>query len=179
MSGAVPDSENNDLVAVAKVVKVRGLKGEVVADLLTDFPERFEGLDRLILVTPDGSRRNLRLEDHWLQAGRVVLKFAEFDEVESAKALVGCELSVPEAERVRLSEDEYYDWELVGCRAENPMGELIGKVREVLHTGANDVLVIAGPEREHLIPLAADICTAIDIERKVIQVDPPEGLLEL
>ncbi|HEY0544032.1 MAG TPA: ribosome maturation factor RimM [Pyrinomonadaceae bacterium] len=177
-STATTDAE--ELIAVAKVVKVRGLKGEVVAELLTDFPERFEGLERLIAVRPDGRRETLRLEEHWLQGVRVVLKFAGFDSIEAASALVGCELTVPETERVQLSKDEYYDWELEGCRVENVAGARVGIVRGVMRTtGANDLLVVEGDEgREHLIPMVEEICVSVDITGKLIRIDAPEGLLE-
>jgi 16S rRNA processing protein RimM len=180
LSESAGEVETGELVAVAQVVKVRGLRGEVVADLLTDFPERFEGLRRLIAVLPDGRRRLLALEEHWLQGGRIVLKFAGYDSIEAASALVGYELTVPEAERVELAEDEHYDWELAGCRVESIDGQHIGQVREVLHTGATDVLVVDGAAtgREHLIPLAAEICVEIDTTRKLIRIDAPEGLLE-
>ncbi len=168
-----------ELVAVALAVKVRGLKGEVVAELLTDFPARFEGLERLIAVRPDGSRETLRLEEHWLQGDRIVLKFEGFDSIEDARALVGCELTVPESERVELEEDEYYDWELEGCRVEKLSGESVGVVSGVMHMSASDLLVVKGAEgREHLIPLVEEICVSVDIKDQLIRIDAPEGLLE-
>ncbi len=172
--------ETDELVAVAYAVRTRGLRGELVADLLTDFPERFDGLEELIAVAPDGRRMTLELEEHWLQAGRIVLKFAGYDSIEQASALIGFEFAVPEDERVELDEDEFYDWELSGCRVETTEGELIGEVREVLKTGGVEVLLIEGAtsKREHLIPLAESICVEIDVERKLIRVDTPEGLLE-
>jgi 16S rRNA processing protein RimM len=175
-----PDA--GELVAVAKAVRTRGLNGEIVAELLTDFPERFEGLEELIAVAPDGVRRlSLSLEDHWFQSGRIVLKFAGYDSIEAASALIGYELAVPESERVELEEDEFYDWELIGCRVETVEGEELGLVREVLRTGGDaEVLLVEKMEArgEHLIPLAETICVEIDIENKLIRVDPPEGLLE-
>jgi len=170
----------DELVAVAHAVRTRGLRGEVVADLLTDFPERFEGLESLIGVAPGGARTTLRLEEHWFQGRRVILKFAGYDSVEAANALVGYEFAVPESERVELEEDEFYDWELEGCRVETVAGEQLGVVREVLRTGGVEVLVVANEAagREHLIPLAEEICVEIDIEAKLVRVDPPEGLLE-
>jgi 16S rRNA processing protein RimM len=173
--------EADELVAVAKAVRTRGLRGEIVADLLTDFPERFEGLEELIAVAPDGQRLTLSLEDHWFQGGRVILKFAGYDSIERASALVGYEFAVPESERVELEEDEFYDWELIGCRVETVGGERLGPVREVLKTGGVEVLLIENDVtgREHLIPLAETICVEIDIENKLIRVDPPEGLLEM
>ncbi|HEX8096417.1 MAG TPA: ribosome maturation factor RimM [Pyrinomonadaceae bacterium] len=173
-------SGDEELVAVARVVKTRGIRGEVAADLLTDFPERFEGLERLIAVAPDGKRTTLDVESHWLHGGRVVFKFAGYDSIEASGALVGSELAVPESERVELPEGEFYDWELAGCRVESVTGEEVGRVREILRTGGVEVLVVDNEAagREHLIPLAEDICVEIDVGNKLIRVDAPEGLLE-
>lgn len=169
-----------ELVAVARAVRTRGLRGELVADLLTDFPERFEGLENLIAVAPDGKRTGLALEEYWFQNERIVLKFAGFDSIEEASALIGYEFAVPESERVELSEDEFYDWELAGCRVETIEGRKLGVVQSVLRTGGVEVLVVLSDDekREHLLPLAEEICVEIDVENHLIRVDPPEGLLE-
>lgn len=175
------NSSNDDLVAVARALRTRGLRGELVAELLTDFPDRFENLERLIAVAPDGKRQDLILEEHWFQKGRIVLKFAGYDSIEEAAQLIGSEFAVPEAERVELPEDVFYDWELVGCRVETVEGENIGRVREVLRTGAAEVLVVESEQdarREHLIPLAETICVEINVREKLIRIDAPEGLLE-
>ena len=181
MSGARDDDLGAvELVAVARVAKARGVRGEVAADLLTDFPERFEGLEELIAVFPDGTRRRLALQSFWLHGARVVLKFRGFDTPEDASALARCELAVPESEAVELAEGEFYDWQLEGCRVETVGGRDLGAVSEVLHTGGEaPVLVIRdGRGRENLVPLAESICVEIDTARKLIRVDAPEGLLE-
>lgn len=175
------DAAEEELIVVARVIKTRGIRGEVAAALLTDFPERFSGLEELTAVTPGGERRlRLKLESQWLHNKRVVLKFAGYDNPEDARALVGYELAVPESEAVELGEDEYYDWQLVGCRAETIGGQPLGQVCEVWHTGAAPVLVIRdeAETREHLVPLAKAICVEVDVAGKLIRVDPPEGLLE-
>ena len=168
-----------ELIAVARVVKVRGLRGEVAAELLTDFPERFEWTEELIAVTPAGARQTLQVEQSRLHAGRVLLKFAGYDTPEAAQALVGFELCVPERDAVELEEDEFFDWQLEGCRVETVEGRQLGSVREVWHYGAAPILVVRDDERrEALIPLARSICVVIDTEAKLIRVDPPEGLIE-
>ena len=179
LEGAGDDAD--ELVAVARVAKTRGIRGEVAADLLTDFPERFDGLEELISIDAAGARDTLQVEKSWLHGGRVILKFAGYDSPEAAKALVGRVLAVPEADAVELEEDEFYDWELVDCRVETIDNREVGSVREVLHTGAAPVLVVrddTDAAREHLIPLAESICVEIDTEAKLIRVDPPEGLIE-
>lgn len=178
---AAGDSSSGDgeLIAVARVVKVRGVRGEVAAHLLTDFPERFDGLEELIAIDEAGARQTLAVEKSWLHGGRVILKFAGYDSPEAAQVLVGLELTVPETEAVELDEGEFYDWQLIDCRVETIDRREIGLVAEVLHTGAAPVLVVREGKRENLIPLAASICVEIDTEAKLIRVDPPEGLLEL
>lgn len=171
---------SDELVTIARAVKTRGLKGEIVADLLTDFPDRFENLDRLVMISPSGEQRVVKLEDYWFQKHRVVLKLAEYDDVETAKDLVGHEFAVPESDRVSLPEHYYYDWELEGCTVRVVGGESIGKVRSVMKTGGVEILVVSGVAgRERLVPLAASIVVEIDAVGKTIVIDPPEGLLDL
>ena len=177
-----PSSEEShkELIIVARTVRARGLKGELVADLLTDFPERFERITRLLGIGPSGEYRELKLERYWFQNDRVVLKFLGYDSIESANTLVGYELGLPEAERVQLSPDEFYDWELEGCSVELEHGSAIGNVREVMRTGGVELLVVEDDtRREHLIPMAESIVIEIDLLHRKIVIDPPEGLLDL
>ena len=173
------DAGSSELVVIARAVKPRGLKGEIVAELLTDFPDRFENVEELVLVSPGGERTIQRLEEFWFQNDRVVLKLAGYDDVETAKELVGFEFAVPESERVPLPADHYYDWELEGC-AVKVGAESLGTVNSVLKTGGAEILVVADESgRERLIPLADSIVVEVDTEGKTIVVDPPEGLLDL
>ena len=173
------DAGSSELVIIARAVKPRGLKGELVAELLTDFPERFEDVEELVLVSPGGERRAGRLENYWFQNDRVVLKLAGYDDVETAKELVGFEFAIPESERVQLPSDYYYDWELEGCTVKVG-SESIGKVQSVIRTGGTEILAIADEHgKEVLIPLVDSIVVEIDATAKTIVVDPPEGLLDL
>lgn len=167
-----------DLVAIAKIARPRGIKGEVVADLLTDFPGRFEELRTVVAVLPDKTRQDLRIEQFRFQNDRILLKFAGVDRVEDAEALRDAELRVDESDAVELEEDEFFDWELEGCVVITTNGDRLGDVREVMRTGGTEILVVEGDAKEYLIPFAGSICTAVDIESKQIVVDPPEGLLE-
>lgn len=174
----VPPEE--DLILVAHIVKARGLRGEVVADLLTDFPDRFARLDSLIGIGPDKLHRSLQIEEHWFHGERLVFKFAGFDTVDEAKQLVGYDLAVPSAERVDLPDDTFYQWELVGCRVETIDGSTLGEVKDIMRTGGVEILTVVDENgRERLIPMASEIVVEIDKGRKLIRVDPPEGLLEL
>lgn len=172
------NSMNSDLVAVAKIARTRGIRGEVVADVLTDFPDRFENLETVIAVLPDGGRRELKIEDFRFQKDRVLLIFEGINSIDAAEELRNAEICVPESEAVALEEGEYFDWQLEDCRVETVEGEKIGKVLEVMRTGGTEILVVEGAEKDFLIPFAEAICTEVDIENKLIRVDAPEGLLE-
>ena len=168
----------DDLVAVAKIARPKGLKGEVFADVLTDFPERFEGLEGVIAILPDGERPKLKIEDHRFQNDRLVLKFAGYDSIESAETLRNAEICIYESEAVVLDDDEYFDWQLEGCSVETISGKMLGTVRELQRTGGTENLVVDGGDRDYLIPFAESICVGVDIEKRLIKVDPPEGLLD-
>ena len=167
-----------DLVAIARLSKPRGLRGEIVADILTNFPERFENLKLVLLVRPDGKRAEIEIEKFWFQKNRIVFKFANFDSIEAAETLRNCEICIAETEAVELEADEFFDWELEGCAVETITGERIGTVKELMRTGGTEILVVAGEQKEYLIPFAETICTSVDVENKLIKVDAPEGLLD-
>ena len=168
-----------DLVAIARIAKTRGLRGETVADVLTDFPDRFEDLKTVYAVRADGSsREELEIESFRFQNNRILLKFSGVDSIEAAENFRGAEICIPESEAVELEEGEFFDWELEDCRVETVEGEEIGRVKEIMRTGGTEVLVVAGVEKEYLIPFAEAICTEVDIENKLIKIDAPEGLLD-
>jgi 16S rRNA processing protein RimM len=168
----------DELVAIARIARPHGLRGEVSADVLTDFPERFDGLENVIAVLPGGERRELRIERFRFQNERVLLKFSGIDRIEDAEVLRNAEICVTENEAVELEDGEFFDWELSGCTVETVTGETVGTVKELLRTGGTEVLVIDGADKEYLIPFAESICTEVDVEKKKIVIDPPEGLLE-
>src|SRR5437870_13746592 len=132
--------EPDDLIVVAHIVKTRGLRGEVVADLLTDFPDRFENLQSLTGISAEGGQRSLQIEEQWFHGRRLVLKFAGFDSIDEAKDLVDYELAIPSEDRVELPKDSFYEWELAGCRVETMEGTQIGEVGGVMRTGGVEIL---------------------------------------
>lgn len=169
------------LVIVARAVKTRGLKGELVAELLTDFPDRFCDLRSLIAVSPNGERQVVVLESHWLHQNRVVLKLAGYDTIEAAGAFVGYQFAVPEAEQVELAEGYFYDWQLEGCLVETVGGDRVGHVSEVMRLGGDiEMLAVESEDRQkRLIPMVESIVVEVNVASKRIRIDPPEGLLEL
>ena len=167
----------DDLVAIARIAKPHGLKGELVADVLTDFPERFEGLESVTAVLPGDILRDLKIESHRPRNERILLKFEGIDRIEEAEELRNAEICIPETDVVELDADEFFDWQLAGCEVYDTQGNVIGEVIEIMRTGGTEVLIVQG-EKEYMIPFAEAICTEVDVENKRIVIDPPEGLLE-
>jgi 16S rRNA processing protein RimM len=171
---------SGELISVARIVRPHGRHGEVVADLLTDFPERFAQLDATLIKRPDGNLLTLKIERSRLTAGRIVLKFSGVESIDDAEQLRHALLQITREQLLPLPEDSYYDFELIGCQVTTGDGQCLGSVSDIRRYGAAPLLVVVDEtEVERLIPLARSICLEIDIAGKRILVEPPEGLLEL
>jgi 16S rRNA processing protein RimM len=170
------------LIAIARVTRPQGRKGEVLAEILTDFPDRFTSLERAFLEDPGNSPRAVTVEDTWLHKGKVVLKFAGVGSIDDAETLRGRLVLVPDEEKVTLSAGQYYLWQLEGCQVVAESGgerTPLGIVTEVERTGGADLLHVAEGGREVLVPFVRAICKVIDPESRLIVIDPPEDLLDL
>ena len=157
----------------------QGRRGEVAAELHTSFPERFAERRGLSGLAADGSRRELQLEEHWFHKGHVILKFAGVESISDAERLAGMEVQIPEEQRAELEAGAAYISELVGCSAID-RGRLIGTVAEVrFGAGEAPLLVIRRDEQEFLVPYAEAFLRNADLTARRIEMELPEGLLEL
>jgi 16S rRNA processing protein RimM len=172
------------------VAKTQGRHGEVAADVLTDFPERFAERTRLLALDRQGTRREIHLQGFWPHKQRLVLKFAGIETISDAEALIGCEIQIPAAERAPLEEGSAYVADLVGCEvvvsgaalneAEAEGSRSIGTVADVqFGAGEAPLLVLREGKRELLIPLASEYLRRMDVSAKRIEMQLPEGMLEL
>jgi 16S rRNA processing protein RimM len=167
------------LIAVARIVRTRGIRGEVLAELHTDFPARFSLLDRVWVEFPDGRRKRLKLESCREHKGRQVLKLEAIDSIADAEALLGAWVEIEADQAVPLPEGTYWDYDLVGCSVRDVRGVFLGVVRDVMRIAGNSQLVVQGESGEYLVPAVATICREISLERREIVVDLPEGLMDL
>ena len=173
-----PDAKPS-FITIARIARTRGNRGEILADLYTDYPDRFDALEEVWLEFDDGRRQRMALENTWVHMGRRVMKFAGVDTISSAEGFVGCWVEIPADQAVQLPEGTYFDHDLVGCAVVDTHGVQLGVVKGILRIAGNAQLVVQGSDREHLIPAVADICVRISIGEKQILVDPPEGLMDL
>jgi 16S rRNA processing protein RimM len=169
-----------DDVVIARVVKARGIRGEVACVVETDFPERLSSLKEASVWMPDGTRRTLKVEDHWFHNDRVIFKFEGYDTMTEARNLVGGRLVISEHDLKPLTDGEFFEHQLIGSIVVNSEGQNFGEVTRLLRTGGTDVLVVRSDDgSERMIPFADEICVSVDVNAKRITVNPPEGLLEL
>jgi 16S rRNA processing protein RimM len=174
---------------VARLIRPHGRHGEIVADILTDFPERFHSRARLHLMPPEriGTPvREILLENFWFQRSRIVFKFGGVDSINDAESLRGYGVAIPSAQRAPLEPGTVYAGDLIGCtiydlNSAAAIGEIIDLDRG---SSSTDLLVVrrAGALRssaEILIPFVSDYLVHIDLENRRLDMRLPEGLLEI
>lgn len=158
---------------IGEILRPQGVKGEVKVRVLTDFPDHFRGLKRAYLGQ---TLRSVVVEGARLHQGYALLKFAGYDDRTSVEALRGAVVQIPIEEALPLARGEYYLYQIVGLAAWTAQGEYLGRVREVLLTGSNDVYVVRGPRGEILLPAIEEVILEIDLEAGRLMVRLPEGL---
>jgi 16S rRNA processing protein RimM len=191
-------------VLVARILRARGNKGEVAAELLTDFAQRLTKLQEVFVGHAEGKiePRRMALKSCWLSQnhrGQAVFHFEGVTSITEAERFRGLEVLLPFEQRVVLPAGQYFVSDLIGCSVfETPTSSrvvssspcslaeapsLLGKVRDVQFPGENitgtPLLEVETSRGEMLIPLAVDICKKIDTSERRIEVELPEGLRDL
>ncbi len=162
-------------LAVAHIVAPFGIKGEVRAELLTDFPDRFRNLEHLFMGNPPAP---VNLERVRHSRDQLLIKIEGYDDRDAAETLRGQELWVPTSEAMPLGEDEYYVYQIEGLAVWTTQGQHLGKVTEILFTGGNDVYVVEDEQgHEILIPAIADVVKEVDLDTGRLVIELLEGLI--
>ncbi|ADW69177.1 16S rRNA processing protein RimM [Granulicella tundricola MP5ACTX9] len=190
--------EERSWTVLAHLLRPQGRRGEVLAELLTDFPERFEDSLAVSLAKPGfsgtaGEARAATVTGFWLPVGknqgRVVLSLAGIDSINLAETLNGLDVLIPRSDRMELEEGAEYIDDLVGCTVYDGDVE-IGVVESVdfpttpdggrrLDDAAPLLSVITANEDEVLIPYVQQFLVSLDVDAKRIEMKLPEGLIEL
>jgi 16S rRNA processing protein RimM len=165
-----------DWVAIGRLWRARGNRGELLGELDSSDPEREQKL-RQVALEVDGRRQVMQVEETWRHDGRPVFKFAGIDSISDAEKWEGAEILVPASEVEPPEEGAFSYADLVGCKV---LGDAeVGVVTEVEEYGGAPLLKVeAADGHEILIPFARSICKVIDVASKTIRVELPEGLLE-
>jgi 16S rRNA processing protein RimM len=168
-----------EFVTLARVRKTQGRHGEVAVEVHSDVPDRFRPGLRVFALVQDNSRRELRIEELWPHKDFLVLKFEGIDSISDAEALIGCELQVPRSERAQLESGWNYVSDLIGCIVFDS-GREIGKIEDVqFGTGEAPLLIVVAGNERYEIPYAQAYLQSVDLAQKQIQMQLPEGMLEL
>jgi 16S rRNA processing protein RimM len=173
-------------VTVARILRPQGRRGEVAAEILTDFPEKLTTLKSAALWNGRSAPKRVAVRSCWLsqsRGGQAIFLFEGSDSISDAEKLVGLQVQIPVSERVKLPAGSYYVTDLIGCEVREKNGAKIGEVRDVQFTGEDvagtPILVVDAPRGEILVPLAEEICIRVDTVARVIEVVLPEGLRDL
>ena len=170
-----------DLV-VGRVVKAHGVTGEVIVEVRTDDPDsRFAPGTRLRARSKNGPERTYVVDSAREHSGRLLVRLEGVTDRNAADALRGNLFLVDSDDLPPIDDpDEFYDHQLEGLRVVTTDGRLVGNVNEVLHTGAGELLSVTSEAgTEILVPFVSAIVTEVSLANQTVEIDPPEGLLEL
>jgi len=165
------EDDPQDLV-IGRLGGPYGVKGEIRVEPETDFPERFSRLREVRVEMPEGGERTLLVASATVRRDRITLRFVGYDTPEAVSALTGGLLTIRRSEAMPLPEGHYYEHQIVGLQVVDPEGRSLGRISEILRTGANDIYV-AG---ETLIPATREVVREINLEagRMVVALPPEE-----
>ncbi|MFZ0832192.1 MAG: ribosome maturation factor RimM [Mycobacterium sp.] len=169
-------------LVVGRVVKAHGVTGELVVEVRTDDPDRrFAPGSALLGRARDGAAREYTVESVRDHGGRLLLRLAGIDDRDTADAMRGVVFVIDSDELPPIDDpDEFYDHQLEGLEVHTVDGRDVGTVSEVLHTAAGELLAVRRDDgSEVLVPFVSAIVISVSLADRLIEIDPPEGLLEL
>lgn len=167
-----------ELVTIGQITKNQGNKGEVRIYPLTDFPERFNLLEKVFLEK-DEVIFEKEIETVRIHNGKfIVIKFKDINNIAEALELRDFLVKIPRELMIPLKEDEYYIDEITDFEVITKNEEKLGILKEVLSTGGTDIFIVKGNNKEYMIPASKEI-VEIKKEKKLVIVKPIPGLLEL
>src|SRR6266550_2076692 len=176
---ASPGGTAEEFITLARVVKTQGRHGEVAVEVHSDIPDRLHAGLRILALAEDGTRRELQIEDAWPHQDLLILKFAGIDSISDAEPLVRSELQVPLSERAELGPGAAYVSDLAGCMLFDRDRE-VGVISDVrFGAGEAPLLVVGSGKTEFEIPYAQEFLVRVDLEAKRIEMNLPEGLLDV
>jgi 16S rRNA processing protein RimM len=173
------DVPHGGVVAVGRIGKAHGIRGEVFVEPWTDVPdERF--VPGVILVTDPVDRGPLTVESCRNHSGKLVVHFVGIDDRDAVESIRGTMLVISADQRPALGDpDEFYDTDLIGLAARTTAGVALGTVTDVLHSAGDSLLVIDVDGRDVLMPFRKQFVPVVDLDAGIIELEPPDGLLEL
>ena len=172
MSPEPPPASESRRIAVGKITKAHGVRGEVTVLVLSEDPDRFA--DGASVLLDDG--RTLLVESSRSHQGRLLVHFGDITDREIAERLRGSYLFIDRSQLADLGDEAWWPHDLEGCVVTTDADRSLGTLEEVLHTEANDIWVVRDDGEETLIPALREVVLDVDIAAKSIRVREIEGL---
>ncbi|MBI5042391.1 MAG: 16S rRNA processing protein RimM [Nitrospirae bacterium] len=166
-----------DLITIGKILKTRGIRGELKVLPLTDFLERFNELKEVILTSPDGNDVKYKIDSVRYQKGFVLLSLEGCKTIDEAKRLINWSVRIPKELVRELTSNHYYWSDLIGMTVYSDAGFLVGEIIDVFSTGSNDVFVVKGKKKEFLIPATLEVVKDVDVKNKRMTIHIIKGLI--
>lgn len=164
-----------EYLEAGKIVTIHGIKGEVKIMPYTDYPELLCEFDRLFLGK---THTEINVERSRVQKNMVIAKLEGIETPEEAEKLRNKMLYM-HRDDLELDENTYFIQDLIGVEVKDAdSGVVYGEIADVMQTGANDVYVVKGADREYLVPAIADVVVSTDIDSNIMIIRPLDGLFE-
>jgi len=169
----VPEKE---YLLIGKIVGAHGIKGTCKICSYAEASSIFESVEAILVKNPQGLKQNYRIR--WVKphGKKILMTFRKIDDRSSAEMLIGSELYIEKTKLPDLDDDSYYWFDLIGLSVYTNEAEYLGRVISILPTGSNDVYIVKNNDREILVPALERVVTEINLDRKTMCVDLPEGL---
>lgn len=163
-------------LAIGKVVRAHGVRGEISVAVLTEFPDRFATTEQVYLGD-EFEAEPYQLKSYRWHKDHVLMTLAGITDRTQAEQLRGRFVQVPLEEAIPLPEGAYYLYQLVGLQVVTTIGDVLGVIVDVLETGANDVYVVDNGQQEILLPAIPDVVQSVDLEQAQMVVKVIDGLI--
>jgi 16S rRNA processing protein RimM len=176
----MPDRPQPPYLLLGEILRPHGVRGEIRVRVLTEYPERLPKMSQVYIGnSPEASaNRPVAIERARVQQGYALIKLSGIDTRDQAELLRGQFLMVATQDAVPLEDDEIYLYELIDMTVVTEAGDALGRLMEVIETGANDVYVINSPAYgEVLIPATPEVVLSVDTTTRTIRVRLLDGLL--
>ncbi|MDY6850979.1 MAG: ribosome maturation factor RimM [Thermodesulfobacteriota bacterium] len=168
-----------DLVVIGRVSRPHGIRGEIRVRLFTETAASFNRFERVFVRRPGGKPELIVVVEARPHKNIVLLKFKGLRSRDEALELTGADICVRRDWLPGLEDNEYYWADLIGLDVFDERGEFLGRVENILPTGADDILALSHHGREILLPFRAEIILDVDLIGKRVLARPPEGLADL
>lgn len=175
------EADTNKLIVLGRITATHGIRGQVRFHSYSGNLDNLRSAENALLRLADGSMTEISIKQINGHGSKVLLSLSGYDSIEDSSPLISAELLLNKEQLPETEPDEFYWHELIGMTVVTDCGQKLGRLSEIMETGANDVYVVKAEDskREYLIPAIASVVRKIDLAEGCMTITPLEGLLDL